>query len=434
VSAERFDVVIVGAGMAGLAALRDLDRAGKRVLCLEARDRTGGRICTMRDQRSPVPIELGAEFVHGRPREILDIAESAPLTLYRCTEDSVHVRNGDVIKKEDAWLQVDEVMQSLENAADTAPDETFTEFLSATGYSQIAKELATGYVEGFNAARSEVISVHSLVKDERAADQIGGDAAFRIMNGYEAVPHWFVQGISELRSKLALSSEVRSIRWRPGDARVEFTSRPDGSMQTVTAQKVIVAVPLGVLQANVIRFDPEPMEALHEANRLRFGHVFRVVMRFRKAIWNETEKFESAGFFLSNEKHFPTWWTTLPVISPLITGWSAGARTDELIGLPQSEIVNLALRDLARILNVNKHRLAGSVEAVHIHNWQSDPWTRGAYSYVPAGAMIARERLAQPIGTSLYFAGEATETEGHSATVHGAIASGRRAAKQALAG
>ncbi len=429
---ELLDVVIVGAGAAGLSALRDLDRAGQRVLCLEARNRIGGRIETVHDPRSPIPIELGAEFVHGKPREILEVVEAAPLTLYKCHEHAIHVRNGKRVKNEDAWLQVDEVMQEMEAAVDAGREETFTEFLQRSTYAKDAKELATSYVEGFNAARSEIIGIASLVKDQKAADEIDGDDAFRLMNGYDAVLHWMTQGISDLDSKLKLNSVVRAIRWEPGHAQVEFESALTGAVQIVAARRVIVTVPLGVLQAETIHFDPQPDDILHAATRLQFGQVVRVILRFKTAVWEADGDFADAGFLLSNEKHFPTWWTPLPVRARSITGWSSGPRPDQLLGLPQSEIVRLAIADLARIFSTREAALTDSLEAVYFHDWHADPFAKGAYSYVPAHAMNAREALAEPLKQTLYFAGEATETNGHSATVHGAIASGRRAAQQIL--
>lgn len=427
-----YDVVIVGAGAAGVAALRELDRAGQRVLCLEARDRIGGRILTLHDARSPIPIELGAEFVHGRPPEILGIVQSAPLTLYKCAENAVHIRNGKVIQDDNAWLKVDEVMRALEKAVQGGREESFAEFLRQSNHPKPAKELATSYVEGFNAARSEVISIQSLVKDQKAADEIDGDSGFRLMNGYDELMNWFVEGVADLSQKLKLGCEVKAIRWGRGNASVEFTSTVRGGAETVQARKVIVTVPLGVLQGHAIRFEPEPEEVLHGASRLAFGHVFRVILRFDRPIWTDRDEFTQAGFLLSNEKYFPTWWTPLPVQARSITGWSAGPHADELLGLGKSEIFARASHDLSRILSTKESRLRASLEAAYVHEWDADPFARGAYSYVPAGAMGAREELARPLEETLYFAGEASETNGHGATVHGAIATGRRAAKQVL--
>lgn len=91
------------------------------------------------------------------------------------------------------------------------------------------------------------------------------------------------------------------------------------------------------------------------------------------------------------------------------------------------------MADLGRITGLSAEHVSNLLDAADFHDWSSDPFTRGAYSYVPAGALAAREALAQPVADTLYFAGEATELNGHSATVHGAIASGRRVVQQILA-
>ncbi|MBV9267245.1 MAG: FAD-dependent oxidoreductase, partial [Acidobacteriaceae bacterium] len=106
---------------------------------------------------------------------------------------------------------------------------------------------------------------------------------------------------------------------------------------------------------------------------------------------------------------------------------------EALIGLEREDVITRAIQQLSRVTNLAEAQLQCSLEAAYFHDWANDPFARGAYSYVPAGAIAARERLAQPVKETLYFAGEATETTGHSATVHGAILSGRRAARQILA-
>ncbi len=132
----------------------------------------------------------------------------------------------------------------------------------------------------------------------------------------------------------------------------------------------------------------------------------------------------------SDEPVFPTWWTALPVRAPVLTGWTAGSRADQLLDLPEPEILRHALASLTNIMGGS----TGRIESVYFHDWHQDPYARGAYSYVPAGAVDARRALAEPVADTLYFAGEATDTDGHSATVHGAIETGRRAARQILAG
>jgi monoamine oxidase len=432
-----YDVVIAGAGAAGLAALRELDSSGLRVLCLEARDRIGGRVYTMHDALSPMPIELGAEFIHGRSREIWDIVRSDRLLAYDCAEKAVHVKNGRVKHRANGWELIDKVMDGMQKAAEKGADRSFASFIAASSHSKDAKQLAASYVEGFNAARKEIVSIRSLAKDAKAADEIDGDHSFRLVNGYDALIHKLIAQVDDQPSKLRLNTIVRRIEWSAGRATVHVHSAITQQTAAIQTAQVVVTVPLGVLQSEAeetgrIAFDPEPGAVLEAARALEFGQVMRVVLRFRKAFWEQKEEFASAGFFLSDEKFFPTWWVLLPVRTPLINGWSAGPHADDLLGLPEAEIVSHALDDLARITSMRESQLRGLLEAAYFHDWHADPFARGAYSYVPVGALTARAVLAKPVADTLYFAGEATETNGHSATVHGAIASGRRAARQIL--
>lgn len=432
------DALIVGAGAAGIAALYELDRAGWRVLCLEARDRIGGRILTIRDPLSPIPIELGAEFIHGRSPEIWDIINSARLTAYDCANKAVYLKNGEAKNRRDAWEQVDRVMTDMQKAAKRGKDRSFAEFLQRSRHSEDAKRLAASYVEGFNAARQEVIGIASLAEDARASDQIDGDRSFRILNGYDAVLVQLTNGISALRSKLRLNSAVEEIEWEKGAVTVHFRAAITGQRESVRARRAIVTVPLGVLQAEAgrpgsIQFKPEVGDTRRAARALRFGQVMRIVLRFREAVWESNQDIADAGFLLSDDARFPTWWTPLPVRAPVITGWSAGPHSDELLGQPRSTVVAHAVAALASITGCARLRLESSLEAAYWHNWHRDPFAYGAYSYVPAGALPERKRLAQRVEETLYFAGEATDLNGHSGTVHGAIASGKRAARECIA-
>lgn len=292
-------------------------------------------------------------------------------------------------------------------------------------------------MEGFNAARQEKIGIASLARDARAADQIDGDSAFRLVNGYDGVPLHLLRQVTEPLSKLRLNAIVESIAWQPGSASVRVRNALTNQIKTLRCARVVVTVPLGVLQANPemegsILFQPEP-KALKAARSLAFGQVLRVVLRFREPFWENNKDISFAGFLLSNEKLFPTWWTTLALHAPIITGWSAGPHADELLGQEPSTIIGKALASLSRITSTTASQVETLLESAYFHDWHADPFARGAYSYVPAGALPAREMLAQPAAGTLYFAGEAADLEGHSATVHGAIASGRRAARLILA-
>jgi monoamine oxidase len=134
------------------------------------------------------------------------------------------------------------------------------------------------------------------------------------------------------------------------------------------------------------------------------------------------------GFLITTDRQFFAWWTTHPVVSPLLTGWCAGSAASQFLESSRPAITGAALESLERVLN----RKVPRPNAIYFHDWHSDPLFRGAYSYAGVNMLWARQTLAKPVEETLFFAGEATETKGHSGTVHGALASGLRAARLLL--
>ncbi len=437
-AADIWDVIVIGAGAAGLAAYRDLSRAGSRVLCLEARDRVGGRVLTVRDPLAPIPVELGAEFIHGQPPETWDVVRSGALAVYDCAENAVRIKRGEPQGDVDSWELVGDVLQGMQSVAEQEEDQTFQHFIANSSHSEDAKQWAASYVEGFNAARKEVIGIHSLAQDAKAADDIGGEQSYRILSGYDALVLNLMRGAETANAQLNLGCIVERVEWQKGAITVHFRrGLKEVASESAKARRLVVTVPLGVLQTDngalgAIRFDPPLTETMDAARQLAFGQVIRVVFRFREAFWESKPHLHDAGFFLSNEEFFPTWWTPLPVRAPLITGWSAGPRADRLAAQSREEIGRRALADLARVTATESHLIDSLFGGMYFHDWHHDPFARGAYSYVPAGKLAARSLLAKPVADTIYFAGEATELNGHSATVHGAIATGRRAAREVI--
>lgn len=433
------EIAVIGAGAAGLVALRELDRAGVNAIGLEARDRIGGRAFTLHDPMSSVPIELGAEFIHGHPQEIFDEAKSARLTVYDVSRRMVHV---DVVTRtirgdDDSGEGVDRLMNELVQFAHGGKDMPFSTWLDRTAYPEAVKRRATAFVEGFNAAHKERIGVASLAIDARASEEIGADRNHRLFSGYDGVMRSILAGVRNADSKLRLNRVVERVEWTPGKVAIHARSSATGDVEIVHCRKAIVTIPLGVLQAEpdsrgAIRFDPEPTSVLEAARSLCFGQVMRVVLRFREAFWESVQELADASFLFSQEALFPTWWTASPVRSSVIVGWSAGPQADSLLDRSESEITEAALAGLAHITLGKAPDLRQLLEAAYLHKWNADPFARGAYSYVPAGALLARDRLIKPVADTLYFAGEATDNTGHGGTVNGAMASGKRAARQVL--
>ena len=423
------DVVIVGAGVAGLAAASHLARKGMEVRILEAGTRICGRIFTVHDALSPLPIELGAEFVHGRPPETWELIRKNNLTAFEHTAQALHIDRGRVLKESEVGEIGDRALSQMAKSS-RRKDESFEQYLHRSRQPPPVKNWARFYVEGFNACRSNLVSAASLIADSEAADKIEGDRTFRLVGGYDSIAVSLLRSLPNPESSVQLNSVVRRVQWRRGQADVHYESAIDGSPAMVRCRHLIVTVPLGVLQSaptapGAIAFEPEPTAALRAAAALRFGQVYRVTFRFPHAFWEENEKLKQAGFLISQDRRFFTWWTTHPIVAPLLTGWMAGSKAEEVRAADPSQIAAEAIASLGRILR----REVPRPEAFYFHNWRTDPFFRGAYSYVPVNAMAARDALAKPVEGTLFFAGEAAEVNGHGATVHGAIASGVRAAR-----
>jgi monoamine oxidase len=138
------------------------------------------------------------------------------------------------------------------------------------------------------------------------------------------------------------------------------------------------------------------------------------------------------SFLFWQDEWFPTWWTTMPAKLPIITGWAPFRSGEKLSGKSQSFVVQQSLQTLSTLLKINPQKLDELLGAAYFHDWQADPFSRGAYSYGKAGSDGVQQALATPVENTLFFAGEATDTSGHNGTVHGAIASGYRAAAAIL--
>jgi monoamine oxidase len=414
--------------VAGLAATGILKRAGHDVVCLEATDRIGGRILTVHDPLAPIAVELGAEFVHGRPPETWELIRAANLTSYEHTAQALHLGRGGVVQQKRVGELADRVLSQLAKSS-RRKDESFEDYLRRCRQPAAVKNWARVHIEGFNAARADLISVTSLTEDSEAADKIEGDRTFRIPAGYDSIPISLLQSIPDYQSVVHLNSIVERVHWRRGAVEIHYRSALDLQPVRLKCRQLIVTVPLGVLQASTpnlgaIQFEPEPGPVLRAARSLQFGQVYRVTLRFREAFWEDDEKLKSVGFLISQDKRFFAWWTAHPVISPLLTGWMAGSAAERFRPSDRSQIAAEALASLARILD----RRIPAPDAIHFHDWRNDPFFRGAYSYVPVNALAARKTLAEAVESTLFFAGEATNLNGHSGTVHGAIESGVRAA------
>ncbi len=428
-------MIVIGAGAAGLVASGELAAEGLAVIILEARDRVGGRIYTLKDLGQQFPIELGAEFIHGRPPQIMDALRHSKIPVSEVNGDNWCFQDGR-LSSCDFFSEVNEILQRMN---DDGPDESFASFLRrcCADASPNVKKHALSYVAGFNAADPAQVSVHWLARQMRAEEKIEGDRAFRARSGYQALLELLQQRVAKAGVSIRTNTVVRRVAWAPGKASIDAVCGERAV--SLNASRVLVTVPLGVLQAQPVQrgaidFSPSlPKDKLDSIAGMEMGKVLRVVLHFRERLWdhlhakgNPKKKLDRMSFLFSQDKWFPTWWTAMPDQFPIITGW-APWRSAERLDSDSVPVVNRALKTLGGLLGVPEPEMERSLEIAYFHDWQVDPFSRGAYSYVKAGAADSPEILSRPVKDTLFFAGEAADVTGNNGTVHGAIASARRA-------
>jgi monoamine oxidase len=411
VDAEN-DVVVLGAGVAGLAAARGLAEAGLRVVLLEAAERVGGRVHTIRDAESDLPVELGAEFVHGRPPELIALIEEAGLTLFE--------REGEFYSFENGRVHPSDWEDSAFDVLDKLPenrDQPFAKFLAEQNLSEKVATRARNYVEGFNAADANVIGTAALRKQQEAEDAIGGDRMFRIREGYDRLPLFLLDRFLAAGGRIHLNTAATAVEWKRGEVRVRTSN---ASLPEFTAGRAVIALPLGVMQAGSVSISPAPEADVKAIADLAMGSASRITLVFRERFWEAAA--EHLNFLFAASEPVPVWWSSFPDRSAVLTGWIGGPRAAES---PAGEAVrDAAVATLSTIFG--RDDLDSLLLSWHTHDWQRDPLSRGAYSYAPVGAVEASERLAQSVEDTLYFAGEHTDTTGHWGTVHAALRSGLR--------
>lgn len=513
----RKRVVVIGAGMAGLAAARCLKDRGFSVTVLEARRRIGGRVAT--DWSMGCPVDLGAAFIHGTyGNPLTDIARAEKLRLYTPWDvDDLRHEDGRPIsaaaddKAGSVWrallkrasriakgelsetgavdISLGKLLGRIKQMVQTSMDENDEMVLSwhmANLEMPCAADLAQLSAKHWDMDdESAFLGPHTLVRDgySSLAHSIAKDldvrydcAVSRIDYDVPVVASVHGGSYTDLAASVVAAGADAGLEASGGFAGesaqpsrksvgVRVLSR-DGSV--FAGEHVIVTVPLGCLQSGDMQFEPPlPHWKSFAISNIGFGLLNKVVLRFESAFWmssdsatNQNEKTENSrsrrsdasgkdesdsdaksgrdipegpdyiGRVSSEHGDFYLFLSLLRCVgAPILVALTAGSVAESVETMSDQEVIDKAMEALQKMF-------PGEVPiaplAYAVTRWQSDPFSRGSYSYAKVGTTPRDfEAMSRPVGTTVLFAGEATNRQ-HPATVHGAYISGVREAKRVI--
>lgn len=417
-------VLVIGAGASGLAAARSLADAGVAVEVLEARDRIGGRVFTS-TAWSDLPIDLGASWIHGeRGNPVTQLARDAGARTVATSYDSAveivspGLRRAGLTEPDTARWEglVDRALVRVGDAdADGSVQAAVRRALGSTALSDAERADLGYYLDGtvsteWGATPDEV----SAWTGDDGREFAGSDLL--LPDGYGAVFAHLARGLS-----VRLSAPVTAVR---ADASGVVVRTSGGELR---AEAAVVTVPLGVLKAGALSIEPGLSDAARAAvDRVGFGVLSKSFLRFDEVFW--PSDVDWIGHVGAATGHWGQWLSLAKLGAPVLLGFHGGALGRNVEAMDAAAVIadaHAALRDMFG-------SRARSARQVQTSQWSRDEWARGSYSFNAVGTTRAdRLALAAPLAGRIFWAGEATEPDYHS-TVHGAVLSGRRAAREVL--
>jgi monoamine oxidase len=423
-SAERVaDVVVVGAGMAGAAAAAELVRAGHSVCVVEARDRVGGRVHSIRDFCEQ-PVEAGAEFIHGVGAATWPDARAAGVDVRPCplTSGTMFNFGGRTL-----WLPWSLLHPGVWPSFPIlwwigrfkGPDVSAREFLDRLRLRGRARLMAQMVLTGHLPGDLDQVGMQGLLDDNVLQLETGLN--HRVAQGYDTVVEHITRGLD-----IRFGFVTDTIHWGEGEAVVRAS---DG--RELRARAVVTTLPLGVLRSGRVRFVPDLPASKREAfDGLLAGPVLKILLRFEAAFW---------PIWLANlpcpvgpvTLYWPVFYGAGKDAPAVLTAYATGPRAARLSAMSDAEALDVVLADLRRLFP--KSDPHGRLLAHRRIDWSTDPFACGGYTLVCPGGAGARAKLAAADTGTLFWAGSATATPAIAATVESAYLSGIRAAREARA-
>lgn len=411
-----YDVIIVGAGAAGLAAAQELRKQNiTNVLVIDAQDYVGGRIKTWYGWG--MPIEIGAEFIHGDHTATWRYVEELGLSTIRA-DGAVRLvdKNGHSMSAEQKQAY-DTIMESLAQRGAkgvSVADHIAANKDTASIIKQLA-EISVGDYEGGDAAKLDSGAFADMLREAKDNGE-----NFIPVGGYQPIVKRLAKNVL-----IRLQAVVKTVDYGHGQG-VAITLVGG---EVLYAKRCITTVSLGVLKSGDITFSPAlPSKFQQSVKKLGMGNAMKLILRFRDAELAR-ELFNYADGESAALQTITNWWSSAADPHVLV-GYCGGSRAAAVLAMDPQDLIANIMADLGAIVGRD---LQDDIVAYKIARWDNNPFTKGAYSNHPVGASLSdHAALAEPIGGRLFFAGEATVSNGNYATVHGAIESGWRAAQDVV--
>jgi monoamine oxidase len=406
-------IIVIGAGVTGLYAAHLLAEKQFEIVMLEARDRTGGRVNAI-SQKFSRPMEAGAEFVHGTLPITNKLIKAAGLRVATVEGEFYEIVNGEL---QDASFLNDEIEEVSRVMKKLEADMPFASFMQKSFGDDKYESLRTQLfrlVQGYDGADPNRISTFAI-RDEWASWNEEDD--IRLVGGYAGVTEYLERSLKSKNVPIHLSHVVEKILWSAGQVTV-ITDK--GSF---SASKVLLTVPVSILQQEQIVFSPNIPLHLEAARKIGFGAVIKFIFEFKENIRN-FDSYNTIGDFrfIFCDREIPTWWSQLPESSLIFTGWLAGPKAS-IFTNDEQEQYSIAINTLAYILRITTRDVESCLRAWHIQDWVHDPFCRGGYCYQMVDTRAAVRLINESIQNTLYFAGEGLATGESMGTVEAAFES-----------
>ena len=414
----KYDIIIIGAGAAGLMAMKDLLEAGYHVCLLEAAAAAGGRIATIKENNFDQPIETGAEFVHGRLPLTLALLNKANIGYTPVAGKMIAVKKEDGQKNEVHDKHWKAFMQQLGKLKTDMSIEQFTEqYFSGARYAGL-RAAVQHYAEGFDLADISKASAMAAQREWGHEDE----TLYRINGGYIQLINYLLTACNQQNAVIHFNTCATRIEYNKEGA-VVYTN--DG--RQFESSKLLITVSEGILQSGMLEFIPALDNNYARAiQQLGFGDTIKILLQFRTPFW--TKHSPDTGFLLSDET-IPVWWTQLPIENSLLTGWLGGPAATAKAGDTEDSLLQSSLMSLSAIFHLSPTVLQKELVQHKIYCWQHHPYVKGGYSYVTLDSANAKKILSHPVDAVIFFSGEALSGGESQGTVEAALQSGCIAAK-----